>query len=257
MSWTIYCHMHTESQRRYVGLTKQTMERRWAEHVSKAKSAKGGRWHFPNAIQKYGPDAFSHFVLEVCETLEEANAAEQRWIAHFKSRDPLFGFNLSEGGGSQSHPIRKNPWNDSRYRAKQLARPSSLQTPESRAKNKKALNTPESKAKRSQASKEIRSRPEVQRRMEEAARQFSTEYRPTPETRAKLSAANKARVVKPETREKLRVAILNRTPEVKAKAVKRGRVHSAETRAKIAAALRGRPLSAEHKAKLSEAARRK
>lgn len=257
MSWTIYCHMHTESQRRYIGLTKRTMERRWAQHVCQAKSAKGGRWHFPNAIQKYGPEAFSHEVLEVCETLEEANAAEQRWIAHFKSRDPLFGFNLSEGGGSRPHPIRKNPWNDSEYRAKQLARPNLLQTPESRARNKRALNTPESKAKRSQASKEIRSRPEVQRRMEEAARQFSTEYRPTPETRAKLSAANKARVVKPETREKLRVAILNRTPEVKAKAVKRGRVHSAETRAKIAAALRGRPLSAEHKAKLSEAARRK
>ena len=117
MSWTIYCHTHIDSGRRYVGLTKRTMGRRWSQHVCQARSSKGGRWHFPNAIRKYGKDAFSHEVLEVCDTLEDANAAEVRWINHFDTRNPEKGFNLKKGGSHVPHPI-KNPWDRPSYREK-------------------------------------------------------------------------------------------------------------------------------------------
>lgn len=219
MSWTIYCHMHTESQRRYIGLTKRTMERRWAQHVCQAKSSKGGRWHFPNAIRKYGPEAFEHFVLEVCKTLEEANAAEKRWIAHFDTRNPLSGFNLAEGGQHTPHPIRKNPWDDPVYRAKQLARSLDyLHNSATYSKMKATVNTPEFKAKQSATSREIHSRPEV---------------------KAKLSAAAKGHVKTAETRAKMSA---NMT----------GHVTSQETRAKIGAKSAGRKHSAESKAKMSE-----
>ncbi len=166
--WTVYCHTHVESGRRYIGLTSRTMERRWNEHVSKSSGSKGGRWHFPNAIRKYGKEAFSHQILEVCSSLEEANEAEDAWIESFSTRNPQFGFNLANGGEHVPHPIRKNPWNDPEYRAKQSENLKRItQTPQARANNKAALNTPESKARRSAISIEIRSRPEVMKIMSE------------------------------------------------------------------------------------------
>jgi len=257
MSWTIYCHTHMETQRRYIGLTKQTMERRWASHISKSKSAKGGRWHFPNAIKKHGPDAFSHEVLEICDTLELANERESYWINLHKTRDPKFGFNLAEGGQHKPHPIRKNPWDNPEYRAKSAPRFAQAgQTAEARAANKLALNTPESKNRRSAASKEMRSRPEVVAKMAAAAAEFSAKYEASQETRKKLSKAGKKRTASQETRKKLREVMLNRPSELRQKAVGWGRSHSAETKAKIGAALKGRKLSEAHRAKLSKVARR-
>jgi hypothetical protein len=65
----------------------------------------------------------------------------------------------------------------------------------------------------------------------------------SPETKAKISAANKGHEVSPETRAKISAA-------------NKGRPHppvSAETRAKISAANKGRPLNPEQRAKLSAA----
>ena len=81
--WTIYCHTHIESGRRYIGLTKQTWQARWAGHVSQALSRKSGWGHFQNAIRKYGKDAFGCTVLQICDTLEQANAAEKFSIWFF------------------------------------------------------------------------------------------------------------------------------------------------------------------------------
>jgi len=98
MSWTIYCHVHTESGRRYVGLTKHTMMHRWNQHCAQSKTSKDGRWHFPNAVRKYGKDAFSHEVLEICHDLDVANLAEECWIELLETRNPEKGFNLAKGG---------------------------------------------------------------------------------------------------------------------------------------------------------------
>jgi group I intron endonuclease len=121
MSWTVYCHTHVESGRRYVGLTKYTMMHRWNQHCAQAKRSGDGRSYFQNAIRKYGKDAFSHEVLGKHETLEEANTAEQRWIEELDTRDPEKGFNLSKGGDSHpSRPLRSNPWLRPEYRARML-----------------------------------------------------------------------------------------------------------------------------------------
>jgi hypothetical protein len=146
MPWTIYCHIHIDSGRRYIGLTKRTMERRWSDHICAAKRSKGGRWHFPNAIRQYGKNAFSHEVLEVCETLEAANEAEIKWIDHFNSRDPRFGFNLAPGGEHIPH-LKKNPWDRPGYREKQsIIMKERWKDPEFRAKisiiSKNSQNNP-------------------------------------------------------------------------------------------------------------------
>ncbi len=165
--WTIYCHTHVESGRRYIGLTSQTMERRWEKHVYAAfRFSKDGRWHFPNAIRKYGPDAFSHEEFAQSRTLEDANATEEVIIAQYNTTNPRFGFNLSKGGGHKPNPVRKNPWDDPGYRARLLPRLiASTQTPQARVNNKIALNTPESRAKRSAISRAQGATPEFKKKI--------------------------------------------------------------------------------------------
>lgn len=115
-SWTIYCHIHRESGRRYIGLTKKTWRQRWNSHVYNAfNRPKEGRSYFWAAIRKYGKDAFDHEVLEVCFMLEKANEREQHWIDLYDTRNPIRGFNLAPGGKYRPNPIRKNPWDDPDY----------------------------------------------------------------------------------------------------------------------------------------------
>lgn len=157
MSWTVYCHTHIESGRRYVGLTSQTVKKRWNQHVTKSKSSKGGRWHFPNAIRKYGKNAFSHEVLAICDSLEEANEIEREKIEEFQTRDPRFGFNLAHGGEHKPHLIKNNPWNDPAYGQRVSM---SL---------KKTLSDPAHKLKQSVASIEVHSRREVKKKLSDAS----------------------------------------------------------------------------------------
>ena len=241
-TWTIYCHIHVESGRKYVGLTKQTMESRWKKHIYTAKSSKGGRWHFPNAIRKYGPEAFSHTILETCSSLEEANLAEQKWIEKFDSRNPEKGFNLAPGGTSSPHSIRKNPWNNPEFRVKILAKMKALgASPAFKAKISaavlKQVNTPGYHEKRCAISQEIWSRPEVYEKsrlnrkprsrefMIKISRMANPNANITDERRAKCRIAglkawtSEARskrnmIVTDETRTKHRINAKLRTPEL-------------------------------------------
>jgi group I intron endonuclease len=96
--FTIYCHTNRVNGKRYVGQTVYSMEKRWTDHVSAAKSSKCGSPVFKRAILKHGPDAFDHEVLEVVWTQEEADAAESKWIEQLTCRVP-HGYNLKSGGG--------------------------------------------------------------------------------------------------------------------------------------------------------------
>ena len=195
--WTIYCHTHIESGRRYVGLTSQTWRKRWKNHMSAAKSSKGGRWHFPNAIRKYGKDAFSHEVLEISGTLEEANSAEEKWIAHFDSRNPKKGFNLEKGGGHTPHPT-KNPWDRPEYRAKCL--------PISRENQKKAAAAA--------SAQKTQSRPEVRAKLSTVMKELAN----TPEGRAqRVAAANPGKTLGPEHRAKISASSRSKDSDVRAR----------------------------------------
>jgi len=241
--WTIYCHVHVESGRIYVGLTRQTVERRWASHLSKARSTKGGRWYFPNAIRKYGKDAFSHHVLGICHDVDQANLVEECWIFLLDTRNLEKGFNLAEGGLHVPHPIRKNPWDDPTYRAKQLER---FNSPEWAAR----MNDPVTKAKMSVASSSRTYSDEVRSKVAEAGRDREV----SDKTRQKISTGLTGRKLSPEhianssraqTGKKL-------SPEHVAKvaAANTGKAHSQESREAISRALAGRKLSLEHVKKI-------
>jgi hypothetical protein len=103
MVFTIYCHTHRESGKRYVGQTMLSMHARWVHHRNRAtKKTDRPCRYFHAAIATHGHDAFDHEVLETVATREEANAAEVKWIAHFGCLAPG-GYNLQQGGQSHGH----------------------------------------------------------------------------------------------------------------------------------------------------------
>jgi group I intron endonuclease len=100
--FTIYCHTNRVNGKRYVGQTMYSMEKRWTDHVSAAKTSKNGSRVFARAILKYGAEAFDHQVLEVVSTQEAANAAEPKWISQLTCQVPN-GYNLKSGGEQGRH----------------------------------------------------------------------------------------------------------------------------------------------------------
>jgi len=250
------------------------MMQRWNDHVYAAKYSKNGRWHFPNAIRKYGRDAFSHEILEVCDTLESANLAEEKWIKFHNTRNPQFGFNLAKGGEHTPHQ-NTNPWNrpeyrekaclaakakwqDPEYRANNLQRfIDAGQTPEARACLRAAMNTMESKEKRSAISKTEWQNSEYRTKccLAAKAKWDKPGFREhasavlkgiplKPDHCAKLSVAGKGKSASPETRKKLSLS-------------QKGKPRNADSIAKSAASRKGIKFSPEHRAKIGDAHRGK
>lgn len=199
MVWTIYCHTHISSGRKYVGLTVRAWQRRWSQHVTQSMKSSGGRSHFQNAIRLYGKSAFSHEVLETCDSLEDANAAENKWIEELGTRNPVKGFNLMIGGQHVPHS-KKNPWDRPGMRDVYL----------------EAFRNPV---------------------VREKLRSASMGKTQSQEARMKNSAAHKGKILNLEHRSKISLSLRGRSPSQKTRekisASMSGRTLSSETRAKI------------------------
>lgn len=93
--WLIYVIVCLVTGKKYVGQTKQSLKRRWQGHLYSVRSL-----HCPalsEAILKHGASNFEIKLLDVCDTQEEADATERRWIAELKTLVPN-GYNLDSGG---------------------------------------------------------------------------------------------------------------------------------------------------------------
>ena len=282
MNWIVYCHIHKATGREYIGLTKKTMLARWNHHVYMANRFKNGKpenmAHFPNAIRKYGKDAFEHRILERdIHTIEEANEREDYLIEERHTRDPQFGFNLMRGGGSQPHPIRKNPWDDPKYRAKATIRS------KEQAKNpqflkklsdgvKLSISKPEVRERRAAASKKVRenysfreklsilsksafSDPLLREKISVATTIGIVQHPKSKETLARMSKAQKGKTCSIITKEKLSHSskkFWDENREIMEAALRKG-FHSPESREKIARAHVGQKHTFETKSKISTA----
>lgn len=100
MKYIIYLIKNKINNKVYVGLTSKTLKERWSVHRKKAKyqckNSNGN--YFQRAIVKYGKENWILEILENCDSLKNAEIAETKWIAHFKSNQKEFGYNLTEGG---------------------------------------------------------------------------------------------------------------------------------------------------------------
>lgn len=203
--WTVYCHIHIATGRRYIGQTKLTPLSRWNGHVRSAFQNKKGCSHFWAAIRKYGKEAFSLQTLEVCDSIEEANEAEEAWIESFSSRFPEFGFNLMKGGRRTTQYIRKNPWDDPEYRVRcTTATQAQWKDPANLAQNAASARArwsdPNYRKRVTSAAKEALSKPEVKLRHSEGLKAAYA----SPEARKRLSEIAKRTSSRPDVLAKLR-----------------------------------------------------
>ena len=200
IQYTIYLHIHIESGKGYIGLTKKSIMRRWKEHVWHASSkSHGGCRHFWNAIRKYGEEAFSHHMIMQLDEIEEGNRWEAFWIDFFDTRNPKKGFNLVDGGRCKPHHIHNNPW----------LRPGfGLNSLKNLEKGYAASKDPQNIAKLIARNKAL---------------VLSSE------SRSKIRKSNQSRIVKPETLQKLSAAGIGRklSPDRAQKLREMGSKHSA------------------------------
>jgi len=92
----VYCFTNLVNNKKYVGVTSQTLDGRWDRHIVCARN--GSSYRFHQAIRKYGADAFESVVLEECSTSEEACALERTWIQLLGTKHYKLGYNMTDGG---------------------------------------------------------------------------------------------------------------------------------------------------------------
>ena len=98
----VYIHTNNTNNKKYIGITKQTPERRW-------KNGYGYRIqkHFYRAIEKYGWDNFSHQVFEV-DTESEMYYLEKYLISYYNTTNPILGYNKSKGGEKSCLGVKRS-----------------------------------------------------------------------------------------------------------------------------------------------------
>ena len=96
----IYKWTHIETNRSYIGQSIQSPNQRRLEHISGSRRVKK-TYHFHNALEKYGIDAFSWEVISYADSIEELNLLEEKFINEYNSIEN--GFNIRNGGNNKTH----------------------------------------------------------------------------------------------------------------------------------------------------------
>ncbi len=94
----VYKITNTVNGKVYVGQTRGDVDVRWSQHVSDAKGNRKGCPMLYRAILKYGKESFVVTPIYIASTQEELDYLEQVAIAQFKSLDPVYGYNIRNGG---------------------------------------------------------------------------------------------------------------------------------------------------------------
>lgn len=92
--YSVYAHKNKINGKMYVGITCQSVEDRWKCGKGYIKSSHMGR-----AIEKYGWDAFDHFVIVEDLNVEQAKQTEKMLVQLLDLTNPQKGYNEAVGGG--------------------------------------------------------------------------------------------------------------------------------------------------------------
>lgn len=92
--YTVYMHI-SPSDKRYIGITKQEIKRRWKNGFGYKRQE-----YFYNAIEKYGWDNFQHIIIAKGLDEETAKWLEIELIREWDTTNKNKGYNNSLGGES-------------------------------------------------------------------------------------------------------------------------------------------------------------
>lgn len=96
----IYCITNNINQKKYVGKTNSTVEKRWKQHQHDSKSRKCEKRPLYDAINKYGVENFSIEMLEECLP-ENSEEREIYWIKKLGTYHN--GYNATYGGDGKPY----------------------------------------------------------------------------------------------------------------------------------------------------------
>lgn len=95
----VYCSLNKENGKVYIGQTKYLLEERKRTHLNDCK--KNFKSHFHYGLKK-DSNRFIWEIIDVANTFEELQEKEIYWIKYFQSNNPIYGYNLTEGGDGNS-----------------------------------------------------------------------------------------------------------------------------------------------------------
>ena len=107
MSYIIYKHTNTVSKKYYIGVTQNTIQFRWVQHINNALANRVPNSALYKAIRKHGVDTWTHEELAVIVNKDEAFLTEMKLIKEHGAFGPN-GYNMTIGGeGSPARVITK------------------------------------------------------------------------------------------------------------------------------------------------------
>ena len=92
----VYLIENQKNGKKYIGITKFSIEERFTTHKAHSKS-KNTTKRLYQAMAKHGLDVFSCSLIEECDN-KNIFEREMYWISHYNSNDYAFGYNMTAGG---------------------------------------------------------------------------------------------------------------------------------------------------------------
>lgn len=110
--YLIYCYTNKINNKKYIGITRRTLEQREKNHISEAYNYNSPKYHTPFkcAIRKYGIDNFDKVILDTAIDIEEANKKEKQYIEKYRTYcygKNNWGYNATKGGDGVARMYRK------------------------------------------------------------------------------------------------------------------------------------------------------
>ena len=100
----IYKITNVVNQKVYIGLTTESLEKRWKGHLQAAKSCCR---HLYNSIRKHGIGKFTIEEIDHTDSFKELGELERKYIKEYDSQNPDKGYNITAGG--ESNQLDGNP----------------------------------------------------------------------------------------------------------------------------------------------------
>lgn len=93
----VYLITNKVNGKQYVGQTIRSLKSRWRRHYYDDKRSKAANVPLKNAIRKYGKENFEKIVLKVCQSQQDMDFYEKKFIEEYKTLSPN-GYNCTTGG---------------------------------------------------------------------------------------------------------------------------------------------------------------
>jgi group I intron endonuclease len=182
----VYCVLHRDTSRVYVGITTGSVSRRWKQHCYDAIE-KNARRYFSEVIRKYGIVAFDVMVLEHGLVLSDLRKREEYYVAMLSANVHGCGFNTTAGGETP-------PSLDIRVRKKIAdAQRGRILTPEWKAKLADAIRGKPKKPESIEKTAAARRGMKLNDAWRAALSEAHIGNRPSEETREKMADAHRRR----------------------------------------------------------------